>query len=204
MTGLWLVSYLILWALVVVACLLLVGGLRQVGLLQRQLGQHAAAADATTLEQDGPAISSRLPDLVAETANGFGPVALAPPYDRGGTLLVFMTALCESCQHIVESLNALAEEGAHGMRLLVIMQADDHACRAFLRVFPLRVPLICDDDRTITDTFTIHLASFALLYDEHGTLVRKGVVESRENLSALLRDAPATVTAQAHMVSQVV
>jgi len=196
-TGLWLASYLVLWGLVVVACLLLVGGLRQIGLLQRQIERRAAESDAATLEQDGPAIGSHLPDLVAETINGFGSVTLAPPYNRGGTLLVFMTALCESCQHIVEPLNALAGEDVHDVRPFVIMQDDDHACRAFLRVFSLRLPLICDGDHAITGMFAVRRASFALLYDGQGMLVRKGGVEMEDDLLALLGRAPTPRQTQA-------
>ena len=40
MTGFWLVSYLVLWVIVLVLCVFLVGVLRQLGLLSRHLEQR--------------------------------------------------------------------------------------------------------------------------------------------------------------------
>src|SRR5437868_3654366 len=104
MTGLWLASYLVLWGIVVVMCLFLIGILRQLGLLHRQLEsgtpQPQGGGAIPTLEYDGPAIG--------------------------------------------------------------------------------------------------------LLYDEHSTLIRKGLVEGYEDLLALLGDRSAPERAQAHVFPRVV
>jgi len=202
-TGLWLASYLALCALVVVMCLLDVGLLRQIGLLQRRLGQVVEPSPPPAvppLEHDGPAIGSHIPHLVAETVNGFGPVALDGLRVRGGVLVMFMAPMCESCQHIVELLNALAEDSGRAMQTVVIMRGDEHAYNAFLRVFPLRVPIIGDGDRKIhKEVFNIHRSPLGLLYDENGTLVRKGIVTEHADLLALLGDASASESAQIHV-----
>src|SRR5438874_1621601 len=113
MTGLWLVSYLVLWGLVLVMCLFLIGILRQLGMMHRQLesGQPQTQGDTSipALEQDGPVIGSPIADLEVNAINGFGTVALAKLGKGGSTLLVFMSPMCETCQHIVEPLNTLVE-----------------------------------------------------------------------------------------------
>jgi methylamine dehydrogenase accessory protein MauD len=204
LTGLWLVSYVVLWVLVVILGLLLIGVLRQLGLLQgqRELPAAAPAAAIPTVENDGPSIGTRIPDLVAPTVNGFGAVALATPENEGSTLLMFMSPMCETCQHVVEPLNALAEDAVRAVRPVVIMRADEQACRAFLSVFPLRLPTICDSDRTITMGFDVHGTPLGLLYDEHGTLTRKGLVMDHDDLLALLGHASAPAAAQAHVFPQ--
>lgn len=69
MTGFWLLSYIVLWLLLVGLSLLMLGLLRQVGLLQRQLDRFVDREQGTTdtdfipLEKDGPAIGSILPEL---------------------------------------------------------------------------------------------------------------------------------------------
>jgi hypothetical protein len=150
MTGLWLASYLVLWGLVVVVCLLLIGILREIGQVYRQLEsrqpQPQEESSIPALEHDGPAIGSSIVDLEADTINGFGTLIPATLQERGSTLLVFMSPMCETCQHIVEPLNALAADAAHAVRAAVIMRADEQACRAFLSVFPLRMPVVCDSD----------------------------------------------------------
>ncbi|HLX56642.1 MAG TPA: hypothetical protein VKR83_06435 [Ktedonobacteraceae bacterium] len=208
MTGLWLASYLALWGLVVVLCLLLIGILRQLGLLYHQLAarppQPQGESSIPALEEDGPTIGSPLVDLEVSTINGFGTLTPATPREGGSTLLVFMSPMCEACQYIVEPLNALAEDAARPVHLAVIMRADEQACRAFLSVFPLHLPVVCDRDRTITMGLDIHRTPFGLLYNEQGTLIRKGLVEGQEDLLALFGDGSAPVNAQAHVFPRVV
>jgi methylamine dehydrogenase accessory protein MauD len=208
MTGLWLASYLVLWGLVVVVCLFLVGILRQLGLLHRQLGpgQSQSQGDSSipALENDGPTIGSPLADLEVGTINGFGTLTPATLRVPGNTLLIFMSPMCEACQHIVEPLNALVADVARAIRPFVIMRADEQACRAFLSVFPLRMPVVCDSDRTITMGLDVHRAPFGLLYNEYGILIRKGLLEGHEDLLALLGDRSASIKAQARVFPRVV
>ena len=203
MTGLWLVSYLVLWGLVLVVCLFLIGILRQLGLLHRQLApsplQSQGGSSTPALAYDGPAIGSPIVDLEAEAINGFGTLALTPLRDQDTTLLVFMSPMCEGCQHIVEPLNALVAYAARAVRAVVIMRADEHGCKAFLSVFPLHMPVVCDWDRSITMGLDVHRTPFGLLYDEHGTLIRKGLLAGHEDLLALLGDGPVPLTVQAHV-----
>jgi hypothetical protein len=103
---------------------------------------------------------------------------------------MFMSPMCETCQHVVDPLNTLADDTARGVRPFVIMRADEHAARAFNGVFPLRVPLICDEDRAITMGFGVHTAPYGLLYDARGTLISKGIVKGWEQLVGLLQPTP--------------
>ncbi len=204
MSGIWLAMYVVSWVFIVCVCLLLIGGLRQIGLLQLQVTRRVMEPDMTvpSLEKDGPSIGTRLPNLGAMTINGFGPVAFIAPQSRGSTLVMFMTALCESCQHSVEPLNVLVRDSTHDVQVIAIMQADEDACRAFLTVFPLHLPLIADADRTLTSAFAVHRASFGLLYDEHGRLIRKGSIERPDDLPVLLGDVSVPVTGRTHVFPQ--
>jgi hypothetical protein len=201
MTGLWLVSYLLLWALVVGLCLLIVGILRQIGLMQHDLKPEQLPVQPEefippTPEQDGPRIGSGLPHLVAETINGYGSVTPDTLRSQGGVLLVCMSPMCESCQHLVEPLNALVQDEANAERVVVIVRADEAGCRAFLSVFPLRMPVVCDGDRTITMGLDVHNNPFGLLYSADGTLIRKGILAEPEGLRALHGDESASEKAR--------
>ena len=208
MTGLWLTSYLILWGLVVVVCLLLIGVLRQLGLLYRRLESGSTpsqeGSSIPVLENDGPAIGSPIVNLDADTINGFGNLVLTKLDKGGSTLFVFMSPLCEACQHVVEPLNVLVADADRAGRPVVVMRADEQGCRAFLSVFPLRMPVVCDRDRTITMGFDVHRTPFGLLYDEHGMLIRKGLLEGQEDLLALLGDGSVPGRSQANVFPPVV
>ena len=201
MTGLWLVSYLVLWVLVVVLSILVVGCLQQIGLLQRQLEPQPAKTGTPILsvEHDGPPIGARLPDLVFETINGFGTFTLSSSENQRGCLVVFISSLCESCQHLVDLLNALVESQNHTERVIVLVRSDDQGCRAFLNVFPLHMPVFCDSTRTITMGFDVHTNPFGLLYDASGALIRKGIVMGAEDLRALFGDAVVAQRAREHI-----
>lgn len=200
LSGLWLTSYLAIWLVVALLSIFTVGMLRQIGLLRQQIsGSTTPSGSKPTIEEDGPPIGSRLPELRAESINGFGVVSSATRYRRGPTLLLFMSPLCEGCQHVVGALNALVDQGPGSVSPVVIMRADTRGCLAFLAVFPLRLPVVCDETRSITLDFDVHRTPFGLLYDGQGILVRKGLASAYEDIQALLGDSSAPELAQSHV-----
>jgi hypothetical protein len=68
------------------------------------------------------------------------------------------------------------------------MRGDDYACKSFLSIFPLHIPVLCDADRTITMGFEIHNNPFGLFYSADGVLMRKGLVFTEDDLRALIGD----------------
>lgn len=217
MGGLFVVSYLLLWALVVLLGLLLLGTLRHLGELHLKMGTAGTAAvkyptsgdgAVPPLELDGPALGARLPDWAYEvSASGDGENAASVIGSSGQngaayTLLMFLSPLCETCQHVVEPLNELAADTTRAIHPAAVIRADRPAYEAFLNVFPLHLPTLRDDDRTLTMELGVHRSPFGLLYDTTGTLVRKGLVESREDLLALVDETP--VGAHANIVSNIV
>jgi hypothetical protein len=205
MSGFWLVSYIVLWVVVFLLGALVVGILQQMGLQRREQGawgiavsQDTPRVDATEgkelgaippLEDDGLVIGSELPQLTLDTINGHDSVELRPGPSDGPTLLVCLSPMCETCQHVVEPLNALASDDDFTGRIVAVLRTDAPGCNAFLNVFPLHAPVVCDADRTITMGFNAHRIPFGLLYDANGTLVRKGVLSDEDHLLALLGDS---------------
>ncbi len=194
MTGLWLVSYIALWLLVGVLCMITLGLLQQLGLLQHKLEQYSSGFTTEqtlyhpTLEDDGPEIGSKLPNLTTDTINGFGILNFPFSSQEKYSLLVFLSPLCETCQDIVEILNTVADNNANVGNVIAIMRSDEQACRSFINVFPLHLPLVCDNERVVTMKFGVHHAPFGLLYNTQGTLIRKGGIKSQKDLSSLLED----------------
>lgn len=190
MTGWWVASFLALWGVVALTVLLLVGVLRQMGQLRLQLGSGNTQPlpEIPSIESDGPVIGSYLPQIVVDTANNCGTVDTDAIRDSKQLLVMFLSPMCDTCQHAVDLLNSLSDRHGETVQALVIMRADELACKSFQKVFPLRVPLICDTTRKITSGFDVHRNPFGLLYDRHGVLVRKGIVTSAEHLSGLLGD----------------
>lgn len=99
---------------------------------------------------------------------------------------MFMSTMCASCQMMVDPINLLIASELYRGRVVVILRADDHACQAFLKVFPLHVPVVQDRDGLITQGFEVHHNPFGLLYDTKGILIGKGVIARNEELLALV------------------
>jgi hypothetical protein len=208
MSGFWLLSYVVLWILVAGMALLLVGTLRQIGMLHLQLQQGQATLEATAstdgqsippLESDGPPIGSPVPAWVDYSSDH---AAQEPPLQTK-TLLMFLSPLCDTCQQVVEPLNALADDSSSGVRPIAVFRSDRPAYEAFLKLFPLHGESLRDSDRTLTMELGVHRSPFGLLYDEQRVLIRKGLVEGEEDLAALLGDSEVSELARMHVFPRV-
>jgi hypothetical protein len=212
--GLWLASYIMLWALVVALVLLVVGMLQQIGLLSRRLqtlepvpadpAPRTADGSRTlpALEDDGPSIGSVMPDVQLETINDYGSVRLtAKPgaQHTAGTLLVCLSAMCQGCHEVVDPLNSLVDSEQHTLRVVALLRDDREASQAFLRVFPLHVPVVSQGADALMRQLAIHRTPLSLFYDAQGVLVRKGVTRDHDGLLAVLGDASASASAQAEV-----
>ncbi len=188
MTGLWLVSYLILWGLVVILLFLVIGTLGQLGLLRRpqEPSRLEPMKPPIKSEDDGPPIGSPLPAFVAETFNGFGTVVPGTSREKKGTVLLFLSATCDSCQRLADPLNKYVELREHREEVIVLLEGDQRICEGFQSLFPLHVPAICASDRRFKDQFKVRTIPFGLFYDAQGILVRKGIMSSGLYLRALL------------------
>jgi hypothetical protein len=204
-TGIWLTSYVFLWVVVAVLSFVSIGLLQRLGLLQRQIDDWAATQHSRTADpvhpagrkatntipppsEDGPVIGSERPELTLEAANTG--VTLTPTdwQHEGGTLALFLTPTCESCQQLVEPLNQLVDAGLFKGQVLVILRANETAYQAFVSLFPIHAPVVWDQNQSITMSFHVHRSPSGLFYDAQGKLVRKGAVLTYEALLALLGD----------------
>jgi methylamine dehydrogenase accessory protein MauD len=190
MTGFWLISYMVLWVLFILFALLLLGALQQIGVLRRQLGlttadQNPALEAFPSDEEDGPVLGSLLPEMTLESMNGSGTYTLREN-TQSTLLLMFLSTTCPGCQKVVDPLNTLIESQRYSGRVLVVLRGDDQMCQAFLKVFPLRAPVIQDRHAHISKGFDVHRNPFGLLYDAAGMLVGKGTVARYGELIALL------------------
>lgn len=196
MSGWWLVSFLGLWIIVIALCVLVVGMLQQISLLQQQKRRPTGLEEQVEdilepLETDGPQIGAFLPNLGGETINGYEAIEKDSLRSDQGTLLMLMSPTCDGCQHAVGPLNELVDSGVFKGKTVVLLRGNKVTCKAFLDLFPLHVPVLCDSDGRVTQNLSAHRNPLGLLYDSKGSLVRKGVVHEYAHFLALLGDSEA-------------
>lgn len=152
------------WAVLALVCFLLLGVIRQVGLLVPAPESRGPAS--------GPSVGQRLPgNLLArirEMRNGDG---------DGGTLLAFVTESCPACQRLIASLH---DEAAPD--LVIVAKAPAKPYRDALEALPY--PVVFDDTGEIWREARINATPLLIRADTSGVVEAKEVTHHVNALSA--------------------
>src|SRR5215210_5699136 len=108
MEGIWLVSYIVLWVLVIVLGLLVVLLYRQLGILY--LGS------AEGVSRDGLAVGTQAPDF--ELSDQTGRRYRLGDFRGRRVLLLFGSPSCEPCRRLMPQLQEFAREHAEQIEVL--------------------------------------------------------------------------------------
>ena len=163
---------------------LVLAGLAIAGLaLARQVGVlHVRVAPAGALDAGrGPAIGDKAPVMPLTTLDG-RPWLLGGPAS-GKTLLMFVSAACPMCKTLIP----VAKSFAAAERLSLVFVGDDDPAvqRTLVERHDLAgFPFINNDE--IGRLFEVDKLPHAVLLDEQGVVLAKGLVNSREHLESLI------------------
>jgi methylamine dehydrogenase accessory protein MauD len=179
MTGAWLASYIVLWAVVLLQGLVIFILLRQLGVMYLGTAQGVA--------NDGLPIGDRAPDFTASGLEGQG-ISLA---DFRGLplLLVFGSPNCVPCRQLIPDLHVFARERAAEMRVLFLSRSEVEESRRFADEFSLEVPIATVPNDELADKYRARVTPFAFLVDGEGVIKAKGLANNREHLEMLVRMA---------------
>ncbi|MGO1692593.1 MAG: methylamine dehydrogenase accessory protein MauD [Marinobacter sp.] len=170
------VSNILLWLLLIASSLVLLGLIRQIGVLHSRI----APAGALMLDK-GVEVGQPAPQVTA--ADRFGrPVNIGYAGERT-TLLFFLSPTCPICKSLIPAIKAISRSVKD---LDVVYVSDGDAA---------------EHDKLIADaglekstyvvspeigmTYQIGKLPYAALIDQAGTLKAKGLVNSREHLDSL-------------------
>ena len=179
MSGAWLVSYVVLWGLVLFQGAVIFVLLRQLGMMY--LGTARGVAG------DGIAVGERAPEFTLLDIDE-RPVSLAG--FRGLPLLiVFGSPTCVPCRTLVPDLNAFARERHEELAVLFLSRGDVDEARRFARELDVQVPVAAHPDQELADAYKARVTPFAFLIDGEGVVQAKGLANNRDHLHMLLRTA---------------
>ena len=172
-------SVVALWLAVIVLGVLLWALSRQVGVLFERVAPMGAL-----VTDSGPAVGSASPvfelrSLAREPVTIGG--AQAQP-----TLLFFLAPTCPVCKKLIPVLKALRRDEGPVLRLVLASDGQDAAAHArFVRDHGLEaMPYVLSTELGMA--YRVSRLPYAVLLDAQGTVVSKGLVNSREQLDSLL------------------
>ena len=179
MSGIWLASYIALWAVVLFQGVVIFVLLRQLGVIYLGTAQGVA--------NDGLDVGTEAPDFTVSGLNG-EPLSLAS--FRGSSLvLIFGSPTCAPCRGLIPDLNAFARDRAEELRVLFLSRSDDESARRFASEQNIEVPVAAHPDEDLPNKYQARVTPFGFLVDDGGVIRAKGLTNNREHLELLLRNA---------------
>lgn len=170
------VSNVLLWCLLIAMALVVVGLIRQIGVL------HARIAPAGALMVDkGVAVNQPAPKLTAEDRQG-RPVNVGYSGERA-QMLFFLSPTCPICKSLLPAVRAI-ERSRDDLEVIYVSDGDIAEQDKIIADFKLdRSHYVVDPQ--VGMTYQIGKLPYAVLIDREGTLKAKGLVNSREHLDSL-------------------
>jgi len=175
------ISYVILWALVIFLSLLVFALARQVGVLHERVAPAGAL-----MPTSGPKVGEMTEAMSVTDLNGDAVAIGGADSEELATLILFISPTCPVCKSLVPVARSLAEYEGSRMRLLFASDGDK---------IEQHVSYVSDlgiEDYSYVVSQALGLAyavsklPFAVLIGSDGTLKSKGLVNSREHLESLV------------------
>jgi methylamine dehydrogenase accessory protein MauD len=182
MEGYWLISYIALWAVILLLALVVLAHSRLLGLLHHRLAPSAAKPLA-----DGPEIGTKIRELNGQALQGLK-WSLKFPAEKP-VLLMFISPLCELCNSLAPHATDFA--AAHrDVTLILLSTLDDLGMnKAFVQYRKLeRLAYYVAPD--LAAELSISGTPYAAFIGSDGTVLRKGLVNHYEHLRSLVVPGP--------------
>ncbi|MDT4824363.1 Methylamine utilization protein MauD [compost metagenome] len=171
------VSNILLWCLLLALVFVVMGLVRQIGVL------HGRIAPAGALMVDkGVAVNEPAPQVTAADRNG-RPVNFGYAGEKA-QLLFFLSPTCPICKSLLPALKSIAKEQADRLDVVYISDGDLEAQQALIAEHKLENATYVVGPE-VGMTYQIGKLPYAALVDKAGVLRAKGLVNSREHLDSL-------------------
>jgi methylamine dehydrogenase accessory protein MauD len=179
MSGPWLASYIVLWAVVLFQGVAIFVLLRQLGIMYLGTAQGVA--------RDGLAPGTKAPEFTLPDVDG-RTVSLADFRGRS-LMLVFGSPTCRPCRDLLPDLHRFATERRAEMSVLFLCRADQDEAKRFATELDIHVPVAVHADETLPEQYKARVTPFGFLIDSEGVVRAKGLTNNYEHLELIVRSA---------------
>lgn len=183
MSGLWLASYVALWILVILLVIVVLGLVRQLGLIHLRLGLDSHVL--TTNE--GLELNTAAPEFSGTDLTCGRELKLADLKGRP-SVLIFASPSCGPCRALLAHLATFHRKWRRKVNIVLFSQSDSQIAIDLIHVYRLKLSTLADPDGVVAKTYRVHATPFAYRLDKNGIVQRRGIVNDLEGLEALLED----------------
>lgn len=173
------VSQIVSWLVILGLVLMLLALARQVGVLHMRV----APAGALTTSGGSAVVGGQGPVVSAQTLDGTEVIVGGPAKSVPLRLLMFVSATCPLCKGLIPA----ARSFAHDERLELQFVGDDSAAaqQAMIAQYGLESYRFINGPQ-VGQAYEVGKLPYAVLLDSEGTILSKGLVNSREHLESLV------------------
>ena len=173
--GWWLVSYAVLWGLVLVLSVVMVALARQIGTLHMRLGPRGALE----IGDEGPALGEAPePETLADLTGS--EIVIGGP----GTaqLLLFVSPGCKVCEQILPSVRVVGTKG--DLSPIVLTDLDQAETRLAYSGKQVAAPVV--PATFLAQRYAVPGTPYVVVLDRQGVVRAKGTVNNLEQLEGLI------------------
>ncbi|NML09804.1 methylamine utilization protein MauD [Sphingobium sp. AR-3-1] len=172
------VSQILSWIVIIGLVVALLALARQVGVLHIRVAPAGALATS-----GGPAVGGAIGAIPATTLDGQSVSVGGHAHGVPLRLLLFVSAQCPLCKAVIPMATSFAR--AERVALTFVGDDDAGAQRAMIAQHGLEGHAFLNGPE-VGQAYQVAKLPFAVLLDEEGTILSKGLVNSREHLESLV------------------
>ena len=173
-----LISTVLSWIVIALLAVALLALARQVGVLHMRVAPAGALTTAA-----GPAVGSSATAIPVTTIDGVTTTVGGHKHGTPLRLLMFVSAACPLCKGLIP----MAKSFARDERVeLTFIGDDDVAVQREMIAQQGLASYQFINGPDVGQAYEVAKLPFAVLMDEHGTILSKGLVNSREHLESLV------------------
>jgi methylamine dehydrogenase accessory protein MauD len=176
--GWWIVSYVMLWIIVVALIVLVVALARQIGTLHLRLGPRGALE----MDDEGPPIGDAPAHAELEDLSGTRVTIGGPGQAQ---LLLWVSPGCHVCEQVLPSVPVIATRGR--LAPYVLTDVDEHETKRSYGARELKAPIV--PARFLAQTYEVPGTPYVIVLDELGIVRAKGTVNNLEQMEGLVDSA---------------
>lgn len=172
------VGQVLSWLVIIALVVALLALARQVGVL------HMRVAPAGALQTSGgPAVGGKAPAVPAHTLDGKDVIVGGPAKNVPLRLLMFVSATCPLCKGLIPAARSFAKD--ERVELTFVGDDDAQVQRGLIASQGLESYRFINGSE-VGQAFEVGKLPYAVLLDADGTILSKGLVNSREHLESLV------------------